>query len=123
MADSLLEHPRLVAISDLLDPDRSDLDVYAERGTEQATRTVTEIPGDVVETWVELTEVALPLVSFRHTFVFASDGARLTSDSTLRFRGRDEVATDLAALGYAVEEVRDAPDRPGRELVFVARRT
>ncbi|MEP6799534.1 MAG: hypothetical protein ABI890_15360 [Lapillicoccus sp.] len=67
--------------------------------------------------------MALPLVSVRHTFVFATDGARLTSDSTLRFRGRDEVATDLEALGYAVAEVRDAPDRPGRELVFVARRT
>jgi hypothetical protein len=45
-----------------------------------------------------------------------------TSDSTLRFRHRDEVAASLAAAGYLVDEVRQAPDRPGREMVFIARR-
>ncbi|HTT86254.1 MAG TPA: class I SAM-dependent methyltransferase [Acidimicrobiales bacterium] len=75
-----------------------------------------------IETWVELTEVRLPLVSFRTTVVFADDGAALTSDSTLRFRERGEVAESLQRAGFAVTEVRDAPDRPGRELVFVARR-
>jgi hypothetical protein len=54
--------------------------------------------------------------------VFEKDGAVLTSDSTLRFRGRDEVARSLLAAGFAVTEVRDAPDRPGREFVFVAAR-
>jgi hypothetical protein len=54
--------------------------------------------------------------------VFGSDGAVLTSDSTLRFRSREELADSLAAAGLAVEEVRDAPDRPGREFVFIARR-
>jgi hypothetical protein len=62
------------------------------------------------------------LVSFRSTVVFASDGQVLTSDSTLRFRERAEVESDLVAHGYAVDEVRDAPDRPGREFVFLARR-
>ena len=66
-------------------------------------------------------DVSLPLVTFRWTFVF-EDGEILTSDSTLRFRERDEVASTLAANGYVVEDVRDAPDRPGREFVFVARR-
>ncbi|WP_273651852.1 hypothetical protein [Cellulomonas fimi] len=46
----------------------------------------------------------------------------LTSDSTLRFREQDEVVRSLAAAGFTVTEVRDAPDRPGREWVFVARR-
>jgi hypothetical protein len=46
----------------------------------------------------------------------------LTTTSTLRFRHRDEVAASLAAAGFVVDEVRQAPDRPGRELVFVARR-
>jgi hypothetical protein len=46
----------------------------------------------------------------------------LTSDSTLRFRQRDEVAASLTAAGYLVDEVREAPDRPGRELVFIGRR-
>jgi SAM-dependent methyltransferase len=83
----------------------------------------TVIPGvGGVETWVELVDVSGDLVSFRWTFVFESDGARLTSDSTLRFRRREEVAASLAAAGYVVDDVRDAPDRPGRELVFIARR-
>jgi hypothetical protein len=46
----------------------------------------------------------------------------LTSDSTLRFRGRGELADSLAAAGLVVDEVRDAADRPGREFVFIARK-
>ena len=61
-------------------------------------------------------------MSFRTTFVFGSDGAVLTSDSTLRFRSHDELASSLAAVGLTVGEVRDAPDRPGREFVFIAQR-
>ena len=68
-----------------------------------------------------MTSVEGNLVSFRTTFVFA-DGTVLTSDSTLRFRSRDELATSLIAVGLVVDEVRDAPDRPGREFVFIARR-
>lgn len=75
-----------------------------------------------VQSWVELTEVALPMVSFTTTFVFHADAAVVTSDSTLRFRDRGELEYQLTAAGYCVEEVRDAPDRPGREFVFFARR-
>jgi len=50
-----------------------------------------------------------------------SAGETLVSDSTLRFRGRDEVIASLEEADYAVDEIRDAPDRPGREMVFVAR--
>ena len=82
----------------------------------------TVVPGvGAVQAWVELLDVDGELVSFRSTVVFEADGAVLTSDSTLRFRHRDEVAASLAAAGYLVEEVRQAPDRPGRELVFIAR--
>lgn len=89
-----------------------------------ASYRVTEIRGvGAVESWVELTDVSGPLVSFRGTWVFASDGQVLTSDSTLRFRERDEVEAALLAHGYDVDEVRGAPDRPGREFVFFARRT
>ena len=87
------------------------------------SRRTTDIPGvGPVETWVELTDLSGPLVSFRSTFVFHSDGAVLTSDSTLRFREVEEVRRDLADAGLVLEAVRDAPDRAGRELVFVARR-
>jgi SAM-dependent methyltransferase len=75
-----------------------------------------------IETWVDLLDVSLPLVSFRWTFVFGSDGVVLTSDSTLRFRERDEIADSLEDAGFVVEDVRDAPDRPGREFVFIATR-
>jgi SAM-dependent methyltransferase len=74
-----------------------------------------------VETWHDLTDVSGDLVSFRSTWVFESDGAVLTSDSTLRFRSRDEVTSSLGAAGFVVQDVLDAPDRPGREWVFVAR--
>lgn len=91
--------------------------------TPARTRSRSEIPGiGGVETWTELLGVRGDRVSFRHTFVFSSDGAVLTSDSTLRFRARDEVADSLATAGFCVDGVRDAADRPGRELVFVARR-
>jgi SAM-dependent methyltransferase len=81
------------------------------------------IPGvGDVEAWVEVLGISGDLVSFRWTFVFHSDGARLTSDSTLRFRARHEVSASLVAAGFVVDDVRDAPDRPGREMVFIARR-
>lgn len=90
--------------------------------TPEATRGSRHVAGiGRVERWVELTDVRPPLVSFRTTFVFAG-GDVLSSDSTLRFRERSEVEADLAEHGYELLEVRDAPDRPGRELVFLARR-
>ena len=79
-----------------------------------------DIPGvGVVRNWSELLDVSGPLVTFRRTYVFESDGATLTSDSTLRFRTREELEQSLATAGFAVDEVRDAPDRPGLEFVFV----
>lgn len=75
-----------------------------------------------VEAWVELTAVDLPLVSFRHTFVFETDGTTLVSDSTLRFRDKTEIAESLRDAGFRLREVRDAPDRPGLEFVFIAQR-
>ena len=82
-----------------------------------------DAPGiGTVESWVELTSVELPLVSFRYTFVFQKDGSVLTSESTLRFRTRSEIAETLSQAQLTVETVRDAPDRPGLEFVFIARR-
>jgi SAM-dependent methyltransferase len=90
--------------------------------TRDASYDVTEIDGvGPVENWADLTLVELPLVTFRWTFVFP-DGEVLTSDSTLRFRERDEIQAALEAHGYVVDDIRGAPDRPGREFVFFARR-
>lgn len=75
-----------------------------------------------VEQWFEVIDVSGGLVTFSGTYVFESDGLRLTPSSSLRFRTRDEVAGSLAAAGFELTEIRDAPDRPGAELVLIARR-
>ncbi|MFE7405352.1 class I SAM-dependent DNA methyltransferase [Isoptericola sp. NPDC057559] len=94
---------------------------YWERWTREHTHARTDVPGfGVVESWTDLLEVSLPLVTFRGTFVLP-DGRVLHSDSTLRFRGHDELTASLDDGGFVVEQVRDAPDRPGLEWVFVAR--
>lgn len=88
-----------------------------------AAQITRDVPGiGSVERRLEVTDVSLPLVTFRYTYRFLADGAVVTSDSTLRFRGRDEVETSLVANGYRVLDVREAPDRPGREFVFIAER-
>ncbi|MFF8287479.1 class I SAM-dependent methyltransferase [Streptomyces albus] len=93
-----------------------------EAWNREASYKVTDVPGiGAVASWVDLLEASGPLVSFRRTYAFA-DGHVLTSESTLRFRDRPEVERDLAVHGFVVEDVRDAPDRPGREFVFVASR-
>jgi SAM-dependent methyltransferase len=82
-----------------------------------------DLPGiGGVESWFEVTSVTGGVVTFSGTYIFESDGLRLTPSSSLRFRSGDEVAASLAAAGFELTEVRDAPDRPGLELVFVAQR-
>lgn len=82
-----------------------------------------EIPGvGGVFTSMEVLEVAGDLVTVNARISFEADGATFDSVSRLRFRSRDELESSLTAAGFVVHEVRDAPDRPGRELVFLARR-
>jgi len=73
-----------------------------------------------VEGWCEVTGEAKELVSFRWTYVFESDGEKITSDSTLRFRGRKAIEASLIKTGFNILDVRDAPDRPGKEFIFFA---
>ncbi len=81
-----------------------------------------DVPGiGLVERRFTLGEVRLPLVSFGYEFRF-TDGTVLTSESTLRFRSREEIEESLRTAGFDVLEVRDAPDRPGRENVFIAKK-
>jgi SAM-dependent methyltransferase len=91
--------------------------------TEAATRSTTDVPGvGPVTDWVEVTDVNGEFVTFESPNAFEADGTVITSRSTLRFRSRDAIEASLRATGFVVDDVRDAPDRPGRELVFVARR-
>ncbi|WP_107100314.1 class I SAM-dependent methyltransferase [Streptomyces prasinopilosus] len=106
-------------VSETRDPARR---AWEEWNREESHR-VTDVPGvGAVESRGGATEVGGPLVAFRWTYVLGADGQVLTSDSTLRFRERREVEADLDGSGLTVEGVRDAPGRPGRELVFVTRR-
>jgi SAM-dependent methyltransferase len=94
-----------------------------EQWTPELTRATADVPGiGVVESWEEVVDVSGDLVTFRSTTSFQRDHAELETVCTLRFRSRDEVDASLVDAGFAVTEVRDAPDRPGRELVFLARR-
>ena len=61
------------------------------------------------------------MVSFTSTFDI--DGEILTSHSTLRFRERGEIEASLRTADLRLLDVRDAPDRPGLEFVFVAERS
>lgn len=93
-----------------------------EEWNPENSRTSAVVPGvGLVRSWHEVLDVVGALVTFRTRFEFATGGEVLTSESTLRFREREEIEGDLVRNGFVVEEVRDAPDRPGREFVFVAR--
>jgi SAM-dependent methyltransferase len=64
-----------------------------------------------------VTEVALPLVTFEGSTAIGEEITRSTS--TLRFRERNQLERDLSRHGFNVLDVRDAPDRPGKEMVFL----
>lgn len=87
----------------------------------ERTHTTTDIHGaGIVSSWCDVVDVNGPLVTYRYTFAFEDDGAQIESESVLRFRDRDELARSLTSAGFRVADVRDAPDRPGREFVYVA---
>lgn len=100
------------------DPTRRAWEGWTRDQTHEVVGTPRE--GDV-ESWVHVTRVDGALVTFETPTIFRNDGARIDSLSTLRFRSRDDLTASLEHAGFTVEDVCDAPDRPGRELVFVAR--
>ncbi len=89
------------------------------RDATQRTATVEGI-GQVV-CWEEVTVVDWPTVTFQTTFVLPGASV-VTSTSTLRFRSREELFATLNQANFRTTEVREAPDRPGLELVFIAER-
>lgn len=111
--------PRGALVFEVRDPGRRAWETWDRDVTERRTR----VP-DVgwVRTWTELTAVELPFVSFRHVFEFERVSNVLTSDSTLRFRSHEEIVDSLERTGFTLADVRDAPDRPSLELVFIADR-
>jgi SAM-dependent methyltransferase len=95
-----------------------------EEWTKDTRPLVRDFPGTgPVERRFEVVDVSLPTVSFRYTYRFLLNGMEVISESTLRFRSRDEVEASLNANGYRLLDVREAPDRPSREFVFIAERS
>ncbi|HEY0249447.1 MAG TPA: class I SAM-dependent methyltransferase [Gryllotalpicola sp.] len=73
-----------------------------------------------VEAWHEVLEADGDRVGYRTTTVF-EDGTAFAVEETLRWRSEQELRVSLAAAGFEIVAVRDAPDRPGQEYVFIAR--
>jgi len=74
------------------------------------------------ESWMDVTAVDGDLVSTQRTYVFAADGATLSSEGTRRYPPRAVIEDSLIAAAYKVTDVRGAPERPGLELVCIARK-
>ena len=100
------------------DPGRRAWETWTPEQTGQRIEDVVE---GVVEAWQQVTDVNTPFVTFDNHFRFA-DGTQACSTSTLRFRNRDEIEQSIEDAWLDLVDVREAPDRPGRELVFVARK-
>jgi SAM-dependent methyltransferase len=94
---------------------------WAEWQQEPAEVTVHVAGTGAVSLRRDVTSIELPLVSFRQTYGFP-DGTQIVSDSTLRFRSENEFDVLLDQAGFSVLDVRDAPDRPGRESVFITQK-
>lgn len=94
-----------------------------EEWTPERTHVAVDVPGvGTVTSWEEVTDVDADLVTFRSMTAFERDDVVIESVSTLRFRDRPEIEASLAGNGFELAEIRDAPDRPGLEFVFIARR-
>lgn len=93
--------------------------VWEEWVGDWATQRVLAPGIGVVESWERVTRVDGPFVTFEGGRRFP-DGTVVPTSSTLRFRDLAEFETTLAAAGFRIDEVTDAPDRPGMEFVIVA---
>ncbi|MFZ3454173.1 class I SAM-dependent methyltransferase [Arthrobacter sp. 7Tela_A1] len=100
---------------------RNPADRAWERWTKERSHQVVDTGAEgLVEDWVEVTKVDGELVSFESPTVFHSDGERVDSTSTLRFRSQDALRSSLAEAGFRAVEIRDLPYAPTRGWLVLA---
>lgn len=133
--DPIAPDHRVAALYDVFEHDRTDLDVYDRIVDEFGARSVLDIGCGTGELASRLARRGVAVIGVDPdeaslAIARAKPGVEpvtwiagvLTVDSTLRFRSRDEVEHSLVATGFGLVDIRDAPDRPGKEFVFIARR-
>lgn len=93
-----------------------------ERWTKERSHQVVNVEGEgLVEDWVQVTAMNGEFVTFDSPTIFLSDGERINSTSTLRFRDEATLRSSLVPTGFADVEVRELPYAPGRGWLIVAR--
>lgn len=93
-----------------------------EEWSQQPARTLNvEGIGEVTVT-SNVGQVDLPFVAFTQIYRFQTTHGSIGSRSRLRFHSEPEVTSALKAADFTVNEIRDTPDRPGKEWVFIARK-
>ncbi|MEM9518723.1 MAG: methyltransferase domain-containing protein [Actinomycetota bacterium] len=92
------------------------------RWNRHETQQTLDIEGEgVVDQWIDVEVVDLDYVEFVGEYRFA-DGTEYRSRSRLWFREQPTLNDSLLRAGFRVDEIRDAPDRPGLEWVYVTTR-
>jgi len=72
--------------------------------------------------WCDLIAENFPLITFEWTYRFEENDKTIISQSTLIFRSKDQIESSLLRANFKIIDVRDAPDRPGHEFVFIAQK-
>ncbi|GAA2671363.1 MULTISPECIES: class I SAM-dependent methyltransferase [Actinosynnema] len=121
MPDAIFADPRLAALHGVFDGDRVDLDAYTALVAEPGARRVLDVGCGTGSPAVRLAGAGIEVVGL--------DPAGASLDVARGKAGADRVrwllggAADAPALGVdPVLDVRQAPDRPGREFVVLAER-
>ena len=94
-----------------------------DKWTKDVSHQIVDVPGvGKVEEWVQVTNEEGEFVTFVSPNIFHSDGERIDSVSTLRFRSRAAIEQSLVEAGFEVHDVRDLKYAPGRSWLYLARR-